>query len=86
MPSISRFFGIVIYMYWQDHLPPHFHAEYGEFEAQIDIETLEVLKGNLPRRAKALVLEWAAERRSELRENWQKCLNQEPLSPVDPLE
>jgi hypothetical protein len=73
-------------MYWQDHLPPHFHAEYGEFEAQFDIETLDILKGNLPRRAKALVLEWAAERRNELRANWQKCRNQEPLSPVEPLE
>ena len=66
MPSISRFFGIVICMYWQDHVPPHFHAEYGEFEAQIDIETLEVLEGTLPRRVRTLVLEWAAEHRNEL--------------------
>jgi hypothetical protein len=73
-------------MYWQDHLPPHFHAEYGECEAQMDIETLEVLNGNLPRRAKALVLEWAAEHRTELRENWQKCREHEPLLPINPLE
>ena len=86
MPSISRFFGIVIYMYWRDHLPPHFHAEYGDFEAQIDIETLEVQHGSLPRRAKALVLEWADEHRAELRENWQKSRNQEPLLPIAPLE
>jgi len=67
MPSISRFFGIVIY--WQDHVPAHFHAEYGDFEATIDIETLEILKGTLPRRARALVLEWATEHRDELRIN-----------------
>ena len=73
-------------MYWQDHLPPHFHAEYGEFETQIDIETLEVLKGKLPPRAKALVLEWAAEHRDELRANWKRCRDQVPLSPIAPLE
>ena len=73
-------------MYWQDHVPAHFHAEYGEFEAIIDIETLEIVKGTLPRRARALVLEWATEHRDELRTNWQKCRNQEPLLPIDPLE
>jgi len=73
-------------MYWQDHVPAHFHAEYGEFEATIDIETLEIMKGSLPRRARALVLEWATEHRDELRINWQKSRNQEPLLPIDPLE
>ncbi len=49
MPDVSRFFGIIIYMYHNDHLPPHFHAEYGEFESIYEIKTLERLRGKLPR-------------------------------------
>ncbi|HEB78577.1 MAG TPA: DUF4160 domain-containing protein [Methylothermaceae bacterium] len=63
-PSVS-FFGIVIRMYYDDHRPPHFHAYYGEHEAVFSIETLEPLEGYLPR-ARALVLEWAAELRQAL--------------------
>lgn len=70
MPTISVFFGLVIQMFWREHAPPHFHAVYAEFEAEIDIRTLEVIRGQLPRRALALVLEWAAEHRSELMEDW----------------
>jgi len=55
MPTISAFYGILIQMFWQDHAPPHFHALYGEFEALIDIRTLAVIRGSLPRRALALV-------------------------------
>ena len=58
MPRISEFFGIVIYMYYNDPMPPHFHAEYGEHEAIYEIETLDVARGGLPRRAHALVMEW----------------------------
>lgn len=61
LPTISTFFGIVIQMFWRDHGPPHFHAIYAEHEAVIDIRELRVLRGSLPRRALALVLEWAAE-------------------------
>lgn len=70
MPQISNFFGIVIYMYYSDHAPPHFHAEYGEDEAVYTIETLELLRGKLPRRAHGLVVEWASLYRAELRANW----------------
>ncbi|MBL8415873.1 MAG: DUF4160 domain-containing protein [Propionivibrio sp.] len=66
MPTISEFFGIVIQMFWREHAPPHFHALYGEHEALIDIRTLEVMAGKLPRRALALTIEWAAEHRSQL--------------------
>ena len=59
MPQISQFFGIVIYMYFNEHLPSHFHAEYGEAEAVYRIDTLDVIRGKLPRRAHALVVEWA---------------------------
>ncbi|MCR4298370.1 MAG: DUF4160 domain-containing protein [Gallionella sp.] len=57
MPTISQFFGIIIRMFWREHAPPHFHALYGEFEALIDIRTLEIIKGGLPKRAQAMVLE-----------------------------
>lgn len=58
MPEISRFYGIVIKMYFADHAPPHFHAEYAEYEARIVIGSLAVLSGNLPPRAMGLVAEW----------------------------
>jgi hypothetical protein len=63
VPTISAFFGIVISMYWRDHNPAHFHARYGDFEALVRIDTLEVIRGSLPKRALALVLEWASEHR-----------------------
>src|SRR5271166_4630799 len=59
MPTICSFYGILIRMFFNDHPPPHFHARYGEFEATIDIGTLDVLEGQLPRRALNLVQEWA---------------------------
>ena len=61
MPTISQFFGIVIQRFWREHSTPHFHALYGEFEALINIRTLEVIGGSLPRRALALAIEWAIE-------------------------
>jgi hypothetical protein len=70
MPSVSRFFGIVIYFYFRDHNPPHFHAKYGEFEAEILIEDLSVDVGYLPPRALGLVLEWAYIHKEELMDNW----------------
>ena len=59
MPRISEFYGILIYMYYSDHGPPHFHAMYGRFEAVVSIETAKTLKGSLPRRASSLVRKWA---------------------------
>jgi hypothetical protein len=61
MPELARFFGIVIRMFFNDHQPAHFHAVYEDDEALIEIETLAILRGSLPRRALAMVLEWAAE-------------------------
>ena len=85
MPEISRFYGIVVKMYFADHAPPHFHAEYAEFEARIAIETLAVLSGNLPARAMGLVVEWATLHRQELQEQWQRATGLQPLSRIDPL-
>jgi hypothetical protein len=86
MPTLSVFFGIIIRMYFKDHPPPHFHAIYGEHEAKIAIETLEIIEGELPRRALGLVLDWAELRKSELRDNWNKAEAHRPLSPIQPLE
>jgi len=85
MPTIAIFYGVVIQMYWGDHAPPHFHALYGEDEAIIDIRTLAVLEGNLPRRALALVLEWAQEHRDELTEDWELCARNEHPKKIAPL-
>lgn len=70
MPEISRFYGILIKMYFGDHVPPHYHAEYGEYAAQIGIQNFEVIRGSLPPKALALVMEWAAIHQEELMENW----------------
>ena len=86
MPEISRFFGIVIQMFWTDHAPPHFHALYGEYEALIDIRTLEIIRGSLPRRAMGLTLEWAAMHREELTADWVLCQNMIPPAKIPPLE
>lgn len=85
MPTISTFFGISIRMYFDDHPPPHFHAYYGEHAAKISIETLDVTEGHLPRRALALVLEWAFEHRVELQENWERAAAHESLIRIEPL-
>ncbi|WP_077132365.1 DUF4160 domain-containing protein [Spirosoma montaniterrae] len=69
MPEISRFYGIVITMYFSDHNPPHFHARYGDDKAEYDIQTLALLAGKLPKRTHFLVIEWAIEYREELLRN-----------------
>jgi len=73
-------------MYYNDHAPPHFHAAYGGDEATFAIESLMVLQGDLPRRARALVLEWAASHRAELAENWTLARIGLPLLEIEPLE
>jgi hypothetical protein len=73
VPTISWFYGIAIRMYVRDHLPPHFHAIYGEHEAFVGIETGEVIEGALPRAAARLVREWALARQDQLVENWRRA-------------
>lgn len=85
VPRISTFYGIVIAMYYRDHHPPHFHAIYAEHEAQIVIETLEPLAGELPARALRLVQEWAVIHRAELQQNWARAAAHLPLSTIEPL-
>jgi len=86
MPSISVFYGIIIRMFFDDHAPPHFHAEYGEYCAIISIESLEIISGNLPNRSLALVLEWAASHRNDLREDWDLCRKKQQPKKILPLE
>jgi Domain of unknown function (DUF4160) len=86
MPTISRFLGIVIRMYYREHAPPHFHAFYRDHEAKISIQTLEIMSGSLPRRALSLVLEWAERRRQELEANWRLAEQRKRLRDIEPLE
>ena len=86
MPAISMFYGIIIRMFFDDHIPSHFHAEYGEYKAKISIETLEILDGKLPNRTLGLVLEWAALHRKELREDWEISRNKQQPRKIVPLE
>jgi len=85
VPTISAFYGILIQMFWNEHAPPHFHALYGEHEALIDLRDLHVMRGSLPRRAMALVLEWAADHRDELKEDWDLCRRLQAPKPIEPL-
>jgi hypothetical protein len=85
MPTISSFYGILIRMFFNDHAPPHFHARYGEFEATIDLGTLEIIKGRLPRRGLSLVQEWAMIHREELLEDWRLCRENIPPAKIEPL-
>ncbi|MCB0265617.1 MAG: DUF4160 domain-containing protein [Calditrichaeota bacterium] len=85
MPEISRFYGIIIRMYFDDHAPPHFHAYYGEHEALIDLNTLAVLYGKLPARALGLTVEWANLNQAALLNAWEKAKNLEDPGKIDPL-
>ncbi len=85
MPEVSRFLGIVIRMYYNEHPPPHFHVQYNEYDAELSIETLEIIDGKLPRRVFGLVLEWAALHREELRDNWIRARRQDVIITIDPL-
>lgn len=86
MPEISRFFGMIITMYWDEHNPPHFHVKYGSETAVVDIKTLKITKGSLSRRALGLVLDWAELHQEQLLEDWDLC--QQDLMPnkIDPLK
>ncbi|MBA3944473.1 MAG: DUF4160 domain-containing protein [Herpetosiphonaceae bacterium] len=86
MPRISEFLGLVISMFYNDHVPPHFHAVYGQYEAIVGIDPIRVLNGQLPRRVQSLVIEWAALYQNELREDWELARAKQPLKRIPPLE
>lgn len=86
MPEVSRFFGIIVTVYYNDHPPPHFHAKYGGDEATILIETGKISGGRLSKRAMRLVEEWRALHENELMENWNLARARHPLNKIEPLE
>jgi hypothetical protein len=86
MPEISRFFGMVFAMFYNDHSPPHFHVRYGEQRAIIAIESGALIGGSLSPRVLGLVVEWATLHRTELLDNWERARRMEPLANVAPLE
>lgn len=85
MPEISRFYGIIIAMFYSDHNPPHFHARYGNESVVIDIQTMRILEGRIPPRALGLVIEWAAQHKEELLADWQLARNNMPPQKIEPL-
>ncbi len=85
MPVISRFFGIVIAIYWRDHSPPHFHAKYGDDEVTVNIQTGAV-NGSMAKRPLALVEEWRSLHEAELLENWSLAKAKRALKYIEALE
>ena len=86
MPELSRFYGIIIRMFYSDHPPPHFHAAYQGEQITVSINTLEVIDGQMSRRAVALVLEWATMHQGELRQAWDLASRNQQPSKIAPLE
>ena len=84
MPEISRFYGIVIYIFYDEHNPPHFHAEYAGFKALITMDD-GIVKGQMPKRALKLIFEWMEMHRDQLMENWELAIKGEPLKSIEPL-
>jgi len=85
MPVISRFLGITIAMYWNDHLPPHYHAQYGKHKIIIDIAT-GLVTGLFPKRALRHVLKWHNLHQEELMANWEICRRKQMPQDIEPLE
>jgi hypothetical protein len=86
VPEVSRFLGVVVAIYYNDHPPPHFHAKYGDRRAAFSMDDLRLLEGGLPPRVTALVLEWAFAHRTELFEDWRRAVARKPLKSIAPLE
>ncbi len=85
MPRVCEFYGIVIWLYYDEHPPPHFHATYGEHVVQVAIDSLDVLAGNLPTRAMRLLREWGQLHKRELAAMWDRAVAHQPLGRIEPL-
>ena len=86
MPIVSSFYGIIIYFYFEDHNPPHFHAKYNEFEALVDIKSFGIMRGSLPPKAHSLVIEWASKHREELMNDWELAKANITPEKIEPLK
>jgi hypothetical protein len=86
MPTLSYFYGITITMFWDEphHSRPHFHARYGEHKASLDLAG-EIIAGELPKRALRLVQAWVELHADELKADWERAVDEQPLSPIAPL-
>lgn len=85
MPSISMFYGIIIYMYVDDHNPPHFHARYQDYEASFDLDG-ELMEGSMPRNQQKLISAWTFVHKDELAANWRLAQDKQPLYKIKPLQ
>jgi hypothetical protein len=85
MPELSRFLGIAILMYFDDHNPPHFHVRYNDFRAIISIKDLTLMEGELPPRVWGLVMEWAGLHKNELLDNWNMVKETGKWFKIEPL-
>ena len=86
MPEIARFYGIIISMYYDDHNPPHFHARYGDKSVVVSIGTLSILEGQMSPRALGLIIEWAAQHKEELMEDWDLAKKNQTPKKITPLK
>ena len=85
MPRISQFHGISIYMYYNDDLPPHFHAMHGGDEALVEFNPAKLYQGGLPPKVLKMVLQWAGLHWTELDQDWQLARHGQPLVAIPPL-
>ena len=86
MPTICMFRGIKVFINWRDHMPPHFHAQYGSDQVIVSINDIEGIEGSLPNKQLKMLLGWAAFHQEELRENWELAQNQQELFAIEPLK
>ncbi len=84
MPTLSRFYGMVIFMNYNDHLPPHFHVRYQDQEVLVEIDT-GIVQGKMSSRALQMIFEWSEKYQEELRRNWEFARTRKPLEPIPPL-
>lgn len=85
MPEISRFYGLIIYMNFKDHAPPHFHVWYGDYKAIVTIKD-GIVKGEMPKRALKMIFDWLEIHQTELIIDWEQAQNGEPLNKIEPLK
>ena len=85
MPEISLFYGLRITMNWNEHNPPHFHVEFAEYNAAVDIQKAQIFRGILPNKQLKLVLAWCELHKDELMQNWALSKDGKPLNRINPL-
>jgi hypothetical protein len=84
VPELSRFYGIVVFMNYNDHDPPHFHARYQEQEVSVEIQS-GIVQGTMSKRALKMLIEWLEQHQAELADNWQRARERRPLQKIPPL-